>query len=74
MKKIIYVTFALLFGTVIYSCSDASDCVCPVNEASNIVMKKATSQVEVSNWDGDCSDITNEDLDGEILNGSCVEE
>lgn len=74
MKKIIYVTSALLCGVVIYSCSDTSDCICPVNEVSNILIEKSTSQVRVSNWDGDCSDITDEDLDGEILNGSCREE
>lgn len=74
MKKIIYVTFALLFGAVIYSCSDTSDCVCPVNEVSNIFIEKTTSNVPVNDWDGDCSDITGEDLGGEILNGSCTEQ
>ncbi|MDO5759928.1 MAG: hypothetical protein Q4Q06_02755 [Bacteroidota bacterium] len=74
MKKIIYSVSALLLGMVLYSCSDTTDCICPVNTVPNISVNKATSNVPVTDWDGDCSDITDEDLDGQILNGDCTEQ
>lgn len=71
MKKIIYVAFALVCGAALYSCSDTTDCVCPV---STELLKKASTSIPVNDWDGDCSDITSKDIEGKVLEGDCTEE
>ncbi len=74
MKKIIYVVFALSFGVTLYSCTNTTDCVCTIVTENNIPVQKASSNVSVTDWDGDCSDITSKDLEGRILEGACREE
>ncbi|MBR1769856.1 MAG: hypothetical protein IJ748_05290 [Bacteroidales bacterium] len=77
MKRLIYLVSALAFGTLMYSCSDTTDCMCTVDDGNGIsvrVIKKAAKPISVSDHDGKCSDITSSDLDGQTLLGSCSEE
>lgn len=72
MKKLFYICASVFALANFCSCSDTTDCICPIETE---VVNKAALQRSVSDWDGDCSDISNEDLgNGEVLTGDCYEE
>lgn len=62
--KIINVVLAFMICIAIYACKDTTDCVCTYNNGT---------QTTVSDWNGDCSNITTNDVANLDL-GSCHED
>ncbi len=61
MKRLIYLAVASAFAFALYSCSDTNDCVCTYENGT---------EVPVSDWSGDCSQINVIDLTKKAAPGS----
>lgn len=61
MKRLIYLAVASAFAFALYSCSDTNDCVCTYEDGT---------EVPVSDWSGDCSQINVIDLTKKAAPGS----
>lgn len=69
MKRLIYLAVASAFAFALYSCSDTNDCVCTYENGT---------EVPVSDWSGDCSqinviDVTKKAAPGSSTPVSCVD-
>lgn len=61
MKRLIFLAVASAFAFALYSCSDTNDCVCTYENGT---------EVPVSDWSGDCSQINVIDLTKKAAPGS----
>lgn len=61
MKRLIYLAVTSAFAFALYSCSDTNDCVCKYEDGT---------EVPVSDWSGDCSQINVIDLTKKVAPGS----
>ncbi len=61
MKRLVYLAVASAFAFALYSCSDTNDCVCTYENGT---------EVPVSDWSGDCSQINVIDLTKKAAPGS----
>lgn len=57
MKTLKVLLAAFVVSMFFAACSDTKDCACEVNTTKK-------TQTIISDWDGDCSDITAEDVPG----------
>lgn len=68
MKTTILSAISLFFILGFMACSDTKDCRCTINSDNNQTV------VTVSDWDGDCSDIDANDIEGFDPQNPCSEQ
>jgi hypothetical protein len=65
--KIFSVILAFSTCMIMAACSDTTDCVCTINTANG------QQQTTLSDWDGNCANITSNDIEN-LANVPCYEE